>query len=341
MSETKSTDTKTAEGLSSPGASARDPAHKRNYAEILWGQMPVIALIVLCVIATFLSSRFLSPININNILVQGAVMTVIAIGMTFVVVGGGFDLSVGSVAALSGIVAAWVMLETSVPIGIAAGLTIGALVGLVNGFIVTRLDVNPFITTLGTMVLLRGLTFVVTDGQPVMGEEGLPVVFLDYATTRLFGIPLLVWTPIVVLIVFTWLLHHTAYGVRVFATGGNPEAAYLAGVNVSRIRLSTYVWCGILAALGGVMLASRLQSGQPTAGGFYELTAIAAVVLGGASLYGGEGKLYKTVIGVFIMVVLANALNLANVPSHWQQVAIGAVIIAAAAADRWRHRKSN
>jgi ribose transport system permease protein len=139
-------------------------------------------------------------------------------------------------------------------------------------------------------------------------------------------------------IIFTWLLHHTAYGIRVFATGGNTEAAFLSGINVSRIRASTYVWCGTLAGLGGVMLASRLQSGQPTAGGFYELTAIAAVVLGGASLYGGEGKLYKSVIGVFIMIVLANALNLANVPSHWQQVAVGVVIVVAAAADRWRHR---
>ena len=322
------------------GVSHQGGGRRRDYAELLWGQMPVIALIILCIIASLLSNRFLSPININNILVQGAVMTVIAIGMTFVIIGGGFDLSVGSVAALAGIVAAWVMLQTNVAVGVAAGLAVGAIVGLINGLIVTRLDVNPFITTLGTMVLLRGLTFVVTDGQPVMGDEGLPQIFLDYALTRLFGVPYLVWTPIVVLLAFTWLLHHTAYGVRVFATGGNTEAAYLAGVNVARIRTSTYVWCGALAALGGVMLASRLQSGQPTAGGFYELTAIAAVVLGGASLYGGEGKLYKTVIGVFIMVVLANALNLANVPSHWQQVAIGVVIVVAAAADRWRHRKT-
>jgi ribose/xylose/arabinose/galactoside ABC-type transport system permease subunit len=306
--------------------------------EILWSQMPFIALIVLCVIATLLSDRFISPININNILVQGAVMTVIAVGMTFVIIGGGFDLSVGSVAAISGIAAAWVMLETNVILGLFAGVGLGAFIGLINGLIVTKLDVNPFIATLGTMVLVRGLTFVVTDGQPVMGDEGLPEIFINFAVTRFLGIPFLVWLPIVIVVVFTWLLHYTAYGIRVFATGGNTEAAYLAGINVSKIRTSTYVWCGTLAGVGGVMLASRLQSGQPTAGGFYELTAIAAVVLGGASLYGGEGKLYKSVIGVFIMIVLANALNLANVPSHWQQVAVGVVIVAAAAADRWRHR---
>jgi ribose/xylose/arabinose/galactoside ABC-type transport system permease subunit len=309
-----------------------------NKKELLWSQMPLIALLVLCLIATILSDRFLSPININNILIQGAVMTVIAVGMTYVIIGGGFDLSVGSTVALSGIAATWVMLETNILFGLIAGISVGALVGLINGWIVTKLDVNPFIATLGTMVLVRGLTFVVTDGHPIVGDEGLPELFLDFALARFLGVPYLVWLPIVIVIIFSWGLHYTAFGIRVFATGGNTEAAYLAGINVKRIKTSTYVWCGTLAGVGGVMLASRLQSGQPTAGEFYELTAIAAVVLGGASLYGGSGKLYKSVIGVFIMIVLANALNLANVPSHWQQVAVGLVIIAAAAADRWRHR---
>lgn len=330
--------------IAKKGAEKSSSAHEEpstwldNKKELLWSQMPFFAFVVLCLIATLLSDRFLSPININNILMQGAVMTVVAIGMTFVIIGGGFDLSVGSIVALSGIAAAWVMLETNIVFGITAGIGVGALIGLINGLIVTKLDVNPFIATLGTMVLFRGLTFVVTDGQPVMGDEGLPPLFLDFALNRFLGVPYLVWLPILILIVFTWLLHHTAYGVRVFATGGNTEAAYLAGINVNVIRTSTFVWCGTLAGVGGVMLASRLQSGQPTSGGFYELTAITAVVLGGASLYGGTGKLYKTVIGVFIMIVLANALNLANVPSHWQQVAVGSVIVAAAAADRWRHR---
>lgn len=306
--------------------------------EFLWNQMPVIALVVLCVIATILSTRFLSPININNVLMQGAVMTVIAIGMTYVIVCGGFDLSVGSVVALSGCISAMVMLEFGILPGVIAGVAVGAAVGFLNGVIVTRLDVNPFIATLGTMVIFRGATFLITGGRPVVGDEGLPIPFLDFATERLLGIPYLVLFPVAVFIVFHWLLHRTAYGVRVFATGGNTEAAFLAGINVVKIRTSAYVWCGTLAGVGGVMLCSRLQSGQPTAGIFYELTAIAAVVLGGASLFGGEGKLYKSVVGVFIMVVLANALNLANVHSYWQQVAVGVVIVAAAAADRLRHR---
>ena len=304
----------------------------------LAGQIPLLALVVLCLIASALSDRFFSPININNVLMQGAVMTVITIGMTYVIICGGFDLSVGSVVALSGCVTAMAMLEAGIVAGVAAGVAVGALVGLINGLVVTRLDVNPFIATLGTMVLFRGVTFLITGGRPIVGEEGLPELFLDFAIERLFGIPYLVWLPVLLFGIFHWLLHHTAYGIRVFATGGNTGAAYLAGVAVGRVRASSYVWCGALAGLAGVMLASRLQSGQPTAGAFYELTAIAAVVLGGASLFGGEGRLYKSIIGVFIMVVLANALNLANVHSYWQQVAIGFVIVAAAAADRLRRR---
>ena len=247
----------------------------------LAGQIPLLALIAVCVVAGLVSDRFLSPININNVLLQGAVLTVIVIGMTFVIVCGGFDLSVGSVVALSGCIAAMVMLEAGIVLGVAAGIAIGAFVGLVNGIVVTRLDVNPFIATLGTMVLLRGSVFLVTGGRPIVGDEGLPDLFNEFATERLLGIHYLIWLPVVLVIVFSWVLHRTAYGVRVFATGGNTEAAYLAGINVKRVRTSAYVWCGALAGVGGVMLASRLQSGQPTAGAFYELTAIAAVVLGG------------------------------------------------------------
>jgi ribose transport system permease protein len=187
------------------------------------------------------------------------------------------------------------------------------------------------------MVLVRGLVYLVTGGAPV-GDEQLPAVFLAFGSARFLGIHYLVWVPAILLIVLSWVMAATPYGRRVYATGGNREAAYLSGVPVGRIVASTYVWCGGLAGLAGVMLAARLQSGQPTAGEFYELTAIAAVVLGGASLQGGEGTLYKSIIGVFIMVVLGNSLNLLNVDSYWQRVAIGVVIIAAAAADRLRSR---
>ncbi|MFL6796698.1 MAG: ABC transporter permease [Xanthobacteraceae bacterium] len=300
------------------------------------GQIPLITLLVLGLITAMLTPRFLSPLNLTNILVQSSIMAVIAMGMTFVIVGGGFDLSVGSTAALSGCIAAMVMLEAGIAAGVAAGIAAGALVGLANGIVIAVLAVNPFITTLGTMVLVRGLVFLITGGAPVSGETGLPPEFVAFGSDRLLGIHYLVWVPAILLALLSFIMHATPYGRRVYATGGGREAAYLSGVPVRRVIASTYVWSGALAGIAGVMLAARLQSGQPTAGEFYELTAIAAVVLGGAALTGGEGTLYKSVIGVFIMIVLGNALNLLNVDSYWQRVAVGGVIIAAAAAERLR-----
>jgi len=304
----------------------------------LAGQVPLFTLLALCLVTTLLTDRFLSPLNLTNILVQSSIMAVIAIGMTFVIIGGGFDLSVGSTVALAGCIAAMVIMKFGVAVGVLAGIAAGGAVGLANGVIIARLGVNPFITTLGTMVLVRGVVYLITGGAPV-GDEGLPAVFIAFGSARILGIHYLVWVPAFLLLILSWVLRATPYGQRVYATGGNREAAYLSGVPIERIIASTYAWCGAMAGIAGVMLAARLQSGQPTAGEFYELTAIAAVILGGASLQGGEGTLYKSVIGVFIMIVLGNSLNLLNVDSYWQRVAIGAVIIAAAAADRLRSRR--
>lgn len=302
------------------------------------GQAPLATLAALCLFTALMTDRFLTPLNLANILVQSLIMAVIAIGMTFVIVGGGFDLSVGSTAALSGCVGAAAMLKAGILVGILAGILAGTLVGLVNGLVIAVLEVNPFITTLGTMVLVRGVVFLLTGGAPVGGEEGLPRAFVAFGAERFLGVHYLVWVPALLLLALSWVMRSTPYGRRIYATGGGREAAYLSGVPVRRVIASTYVWCGALAGVAGMMLAARLQSGQPTAGEFYELTAIAAVVLGGASLQGGEGTLYKSVIGVFIMVVLGNSLNLLNVDSYWQRVAVGGVIIAAAAADRVRRR---
>ena len=299
--------------------------------------MPLLTLLVLCAFTALATDRFLSPLNLTNILVQSSIMAVIALGMTFVIIGGGFDLSVGSTVALSGCIAALVMVKAGLVLGIVAGIAAGVLVGLINGLVIALLGVNAFITTLGTMVLVRGVVFLITAGAPV-GDEGLPSSFVAFGSERFLGIHYLVWVPAVLLVLLSWVMHNTPHGRRIYAVGGGRDASYLSGIPVQRVIASTYVWCGTLAGIAGVMLAARLQSGQPTAGEFYELTAIAAVVLGGAALHGGEGSLYKSVIGVFIMVVLGNSLNLLNVDSYWQRVAVGAVIIAAAAADRLRWR---
>ena len=310
-----------------------------RYRRLNWaGQAPLLTLVILCAVTALLNDRFISPLNLTNILVQSSIMAVIAMGMTFVVIGGGFDLSVGSTVALAGCVAGMAMLKAGIIAGVIAGIAAGILVGLANGLVVAVVGVNPFIATLGSMVLVRGIVFIITGGAPVSGEDGLPSAFVAFGNSRLFGIHYLVWVPTLLLVALSVVLHLTPYGRRVYATGGGREAAYLSGIPVARIVASTYVWCGALAGVAGVMLAARLQSGQPTAGEFYELTAIAAVVLGGASLHGGEGMLYKSIIGVFIMIVLGNSLNLLNVDSYWQRVAIGLVIIAAAAADRLRSR---
>jgi ribose transport system permease protein len=299
-------------------------------------QIPALVLVAMCVVSTLMSDRFLSSTNITNVLLQAAVLAVISVGMTFVVIGGGFDLSVGSIVGLSGCVAAEVMLRAGILAGVVSGIATGAAVGLANGLVIARANVSPFIATLGSMVFVRGLALLMTKGAPVVGDDGLPAGFIRFGTARLFGIPWPVLAAIFIFVIFAWVLHKTAFGTRVFATGGSREAAFLSGVPVRRVTLLVYVICGITAGIAGVMLAARLQSGQPTAGEFYELTAIAAVVLGGAALHGGEGYLYKTMIGVLIMTVLTNSLNLMGVDSYWQRIAIGVVIVAAAAADQLR-----
>lgn len=309
-----------------------------RWTKLIADHVPTLVLVALCIFSALMSDRFISSANITNILLQASVLAVVTVGMTYVVIGGGFDLSVGSVVALAGCVAAEIMLSSGIVIGVLAGTFCGILVGVINGFIIARIGASPFITTLGTMVLVRGVVLLITGGSPIVGEEGLPQTFVDFGTGRIYGVPYLVIAAVAIFIVFAWILHRTAFGTRIFAVGGNREAAFLSGVPVNRITISTYAICGLTAALAGVMLAARLQSGQPIASEFYELTAIAAVVLGGAALQGGEGKLYKSMIGVLIMTILTNSLNLMGVDSYWQRVAIGLVIVLAAAADQMRHK---
>lgn len=320
------------------------PARERAAAwlavkRIAQEQAPLLVLAVLVAGSGMLSHRFLLPANLINILLQASVMAVLAMGMTYVVIAGGFDLSVGSTVAFAGCVAAMVMLSFGPVAGVAAGAMTGLAIGLVNGVLIAQMRLNPFIATLGMMVVVRGAAFVLTSGQPVSGDAGLPQSFTDYGQTFWLHLPLLTWTPIALFAVLWWVLHQTAYGKKLFATGGNEEASFLAGIPVRRVRASAYAICGLMAGLAGVMLASRLQSGQPSAAEGYELTAIAAVVLGGASLQGGEGRLSMTLAGVFIIVILSNSLNLLNVDSYWQRIAVGLVILAAATADQLRRRQ--
>ncbi|MFP4012141.1 MAG: ABC transporter permease, partial [Spirochaetaceae bacterium] len=264
---------------------------------------------------------------ILNLLLQATVNATIAAGMTLVILTAGIDLSVGSVLALTAVFTADV-LQTGVPVvvGAAAGLGLGAVVGLVNGLLVTEGKIPPFIVTLGMMTLARGLALSYTGGRPV---TGLPRPFLALGTTAVFGIPTPVWIAVIVYGVGIFILSRTTIGRYIYAVGNNATAARFAGLPVKATQLTVYVISGALAALAGMILVARLNSAQPSMGIRYELDAIAAVVVGGAALTGGEGTLWGTVLGALIMAIIANAINILNVSPFYAQVLQGGVILAA------------
>lgn len=272
--------------------------------------------------------------NILNILRQVSISALIAFGMTFVILTGGIDLSVGSTLALTGAVAATMLASGIDPVlTILAALLLGAVLGAVNGVIIAKGKVAPFIATLATMTIYRGLTLVYTDGRPV-SDLGNEITFQMLGKGYFFGIPVPVCTMILAFIVLYVIMHKTTFGRRVYAVGGNEAASKLSGINVDRVKIAVYSLTGMLAALSALILTSRLNSAQPTAGTSYELDAIAAVVLGGTSLTGGKGWIFGTLVGALIIGVLNNGLNLIGVSSFFQQVVKGIVILIAVLIDR-------
>jgi ribose transport system permease protein len=295
---------------------------------------PIIGLLVIIIIISILSPNFLSINNILNVLRQVSINALIAFGMTFVILTGGIDLSVGSILALTGAVTAGLMASGVDPIlAMMVGLLLGATLGAINGLIIAKGKVAPFIATLATMTIYRGLTLVYTEGRPISGL-GDSVTFQLLGKGYFLGVPIPVVTMIISFVVLYFILKKTTFGRRVYAVGGNEEASILSGINANRIKIYVYALTGLLAALASMILTSRLNSAQPTAGNMFELDAIAAVVLGGTSLTGGRGWIVGTLIGVLIIGVLNNGLNLIGVSSFFQQVVKGAVILLAVLIDR-------
>jgi ribose transport system permease protein len=294
---------------------------------------------MLSAIIAWLSPYFLTLENLLAIGLQMSVVAIMALGQVIIIIAGGIDLSIGSVLGLAGVVAC-MALRAGQPfvVAVLAALLAGILFGLLNGFFVTRGKLPPFIATLGTMGIARGIALIITDGVPIFG---LPASFAALGGGRLLQ---LVPMPVVitaVAAVFThFMLAHTLLGRHAYAIGGNSEAARLAGVPVARVKLILYAFCGTTCGLAGLILSSRLNSGQPTAGTGYELDVIAACVIGGASLSGGEGTIGGALIGALIMGVLRNGCNLLDISAFWQQVAIGAIIIAAVFIDQTRRNRS-
>ncbi|MGM0548270.1 MAG: ABC transporter permease [Bacillota bacterium] len=305
----------------------------KNFLEILNKFKTGIGLLILVIILSFMSPYFLTVPNLLNIVRQVSIIAIVSFGMTMVILTGGIDLSVGSMLAFSGAIAAGMMVNSglNVFLAILVGLAAGTVLGLFNGIAVAKAKLPAFIVTLAMMTIARGFTLIYTSGRPISGFN---------ETFRFFGAGYLVKIPIPVVIMFILLfvifilLKKTPLGRYIYAIGGNEKATRLSGINTDKIKIAVYGLNGFLAAASGIILTSRLNSAQPMAGEGYELDAIAAVVLGGTSLSGGRGGVIGTIIGALIIAVLNNGLNLLNVSSFYQLVAKGAVILLAVFLDR-------
>lgn len=292
-----------------------------------------IAFLFICILLTIATPYFLTTQNVLIVLRQVSINGILAIGVTFVIITGGIDLSLGSVLALAGVVAAGFAHPGDYPliVPVAAGLLTGVLIGWINGLTITLGKVAPFIVTLGMMTIARGLALVWSEGRPVTNLAS-PFNYIGGGDWLYIPVPILLF--VLVIIVSSVILKYMRVGRYIFAVGGNENAAKASGIRVNRVKMFAYIICGGLAGLAGIVLAARINTGQPNAGIAYELDAIAAVVIGGTSLFGGKGSIMGTVAGVLIIGVINNGLDLLNVTSYYQQIVKGAIIIAAVLLDR-------
>lgn len=296
-----------------------------------------IAFAILFIILSISSDSFLTSTNIINIFRQVSIIGIVAVGMSFVIITGGIDLSVGSIMALSAVVAssfAKADSSYSLFIPIIIGITVGLACGLINGVLVAKWKVAPFIATLGMMTAARGLAMVYTQGRPVIG---LSNSYNNIGSGSVLGVPIPIIAFLIIIIIGIFILNFTVFGRHVFATGGNEQSAKLSGIRVNSVKIGVYVIAGLLSGIGGMILSSRIMSGSPVLGQGYELDAIAAVVIGGTSLFGGVGSIIGTLIGVLIIGVMNNGLDLMNVSSYYQQILKGAIIVIAVLLDKKNH----
>jgi ribose transport system permease protein len=319
-----------------------------SYYNTLKKFQSLLALLVLCIVLCVLTDKFFTAANGINVLRQVAVNVCIATGMTLIVLTAGIDLSVGSVLALCGAIAAG-LLKNGIPLAsmdlyigftvfgvFVAAILVGAFLGAFNGLVVTKFSVPPFVATLAMLTIARGFTMLYTGGHPI---SNLGNSFAFIGTGSLLGIPVPVCIAIIVIVIASFITKKTRLGRYIYAIGGNEQAAKLSGININKVKMMVYIIGASLAAVGGVIVTSRLDSAQPNAGISYELDAIAAVVIGGTSLNGGKGTVWGTVIGAVIIGVLNNGLVLLNVSPFWQQVVKGAVILLAVIIDKLGEKK--
>jgi ribose transport system permease protein len=292
-----------------------------------------IAAVVIFLIFGLLNGNFLTAGNLRDIAISASVNAIIGLGITFVIITGGIDLAVGSIASFVGIVSATLMVNagTSPFLALLAGIGLGLVCGAINGVLITKLKLPPFIATLGTMSIYQGCAYVVTNGRPVYN---VPKDFVFMLNSYVGGVPVAV-ILVAVLAVLCWLLlRRTVFGQNVIATGGSEETAWLSGVRVDRVKIAVYALSGVLAGIGGLVIVARINAAQTDAGSPYLLTAIASAVIGGANLMGGEGRIAGTLVGALILGALTNGLVLLNVPSFYEQIVTGLVVVIAVALDQ-------
>ncbi|WP_297994804.1 ABC transporter permease subunit [uncultured Clostridium sp.] len=298
----------------------------------------LIGLALLCVIITFVSPAFMTLSNITNVFTQVSTNAIIAVGMTFVILTGGIDLSVGSTVAISGAFAASIIKSTNnVFLAIIVAGIVGIVIGLINGLLISKGKLQAFIATLATMTIFRGVTLVFTNGTPI---SKLSESFVNIGNGKLGFIPIPVVITVIVFIIAVYVLTETRFGRYLYALGGNEDSARLSGINTNKIKTLVYVISGFASSIAGVIIASRIGSASPNAGTGFELDAIAAVVIGGTSLAGGEGRITGTLIGALIIGVLNNGLNLMNVSPFYQSIVKGLVILIAVLLDKKSRKKA-
>ncbi|ADB37099.1 ABC transporter permease [Spirosoma linguale] len=292
----------------------------------------LLAFFVICLTLSLITPKFLTVQNLMIIVTQVSINALLAFGVTFVIIAGGIDLSIGSMVAVTGVVAASFAHPDTYPVAvpIGMGLLAGLLFGAFNGFVITRSKVPPFIVTLGTMTIGRGLALIVSKGRPV---SNLSDSFNFLGGGKILGIPTLIIILVILFVVCSILLKRTVLGRYIYAVGGNEQAAKASGIQLNRVKMVVYTLCGGLAALAGILLTSRITTGQPNAGTGFELDAIAAAIIGGTSTSGGTGTMTGTLIGALLIGVISNGLDLLNVTSYYQQVVMGVIIIGAVVLD--------
>lgn len=314
-------------------AAGAAPAQRKKFS---WARIPGAAymLVALCVIFAFSAQGFTNRENLINISMQSTILLMLALPMTLIIMTEGVDLSMGAILTFACVIFAVVVVKTgSLPIALAAGLGIGLVFGLINGILIANLEIPPFVTTLGTMGVAQGLALVVTDGTSI---TGIPDSVVFYYAGTFAGIPMCILIAIGAYLLTHWLLYHTRFGTYVFALGGNAEALRLAGVKVKLYLVGVYAFGGLLAGLGALLLTARMSAGHPTAAWGMEFDAIAGVALGGTSFEKGNGWLFGTLLGVLLVGVLRNGLNLLGVQSAVQVATVGVLVMVALLIDAFK-----